>query len=83
MDRSEILAKVRQEPFEPFRLVLSDGAKFDIRHPDQCMVMKKAIVIGEVADEADDFIEWTIKVNCWNVTGIEPLDRIELATVGA
>jgi hypothetical protein len=83
MAPKQILAKVRQTPFNPFRLVLVDGAKFDIRHPDQCMVMKKDVLIGEVAGEADDFIDWTIKVNCWNVIGVEPIDRVELATVGA
>ena len=67
----EILEEVRRNPFEPFKLVLADGARFDIKHPDQCMVMKKSVVIGEVSPEADDFIEWTININCWNVIRIE------------
>jgi hypothetical protein len=66
----EILEVVRRKPFEPFRLVLADGAKYDINHADQCMVMKKSVVIGEMAPDAG-FIEWTININCWNVIRIE------------
>ncbi len=64
-----ILEEVRRSPFEPFKLVLADGARYDIQHPDQCMVMRKSVMIGE--PEADGFIEWTINVNCWNVIRIE------------
>lgn len=67
----DLLATVRRTPFEPFRLRLADGARYDIRHPDQCMVTRKHVVIGEAG--AGDFIEWTIQVNCWNVAGVEPL----------
>jgi hypothetical protein len=71
MAPNQILAEVRRTPFEPFQLVLADGARYDIRHPDQCMVMPKSVVIGEVSQAADGFIEWTININCWNVIRIE------------
>lgn len=67
----EILDVVRRTPFEPFRLVLADGAKYDIHHADQCMVMKKSVMIGEVSQDIGGFIEWTININCWNVIRIE------------
>ena len=67
----EILEVVRHSPFEPFRLVLADGAKFDIHHADQCMVMKRSVMIGEVSRNVGGFIEWTINVNCHNVIRIE------------
>lgn len=66
----QVLAEVRRTPFEPFRLVLADGAKFDIRHPDQCMPMRKTLMIGEAPDH-DGFVEWTININYWNVLRIE------------
>ncbi len=65
-----ILASVRQIPFEPFQLVLVDGARYEIRHPDQCMVMKREVVIGQPAKD-EDYMEWSLKINCWNVTRIE------------
>ena len=71
MAPQQILNEVRRTPFEPFRLVLVDGAKFDIRHADQCMVMTKSVMIGEMSPDPDGFIEWTININCWNVVRIE------------
>lgn len=71
MAPKQILAEVRRTPFEPFQLVLADGARYEIRHPDQCMVMPKSVVIGEVSPSDDGFIEWTININCWNVIRID------------
>jgi hypothetical protein len=71
MAPQQILKEVRRSPFTPFQLVLADGARYDIRHPDQCMVMPKSVVIGEVSPANDGFIEWTININCWNVLRIE------------
>jgi hypothetical protein len=76
----EILDVVRRSPFEPFRLVLADGAKYDIQHADQCMVMKKSVVIGEVSPDVGGFIEWTININCWNVIRIERSESACLAS---
>ena len=71
MAPQQILAEVRRTPFEPFKLVLADGARYEIRRPDQCMVMPKSVVIGEVSPADDSFIEWTININCWNVVRID------------
>ena len=73
MAPNQILAAVRRVPFEPFRMVLANGAAYDIQHPDQCMVMPKQVVVGEVMSsaDADGFIGWTVTVNPWNVIRIE------------
>jgi hypothetical protein len=79
MAPKDILLEVRRTPFEPFSLVLADGARYDIQHPDQCMVMARDVLIGEVSDDANEFIDWTIKVNAYNVVRIER--AAELAAV--
>ncbi|MDB5308715.1 MAG: hypothetical protein JWO38_2917 [Gemmataceae bacterium] len=79
MSPAQILAEVRRDPFEPFRLVLANGAIYDIRHPDQCMVLPKSVVVGEVSPTADGFIEWMVTVNPWNVLRIEHEPVRELA----
>lgn len=80
MAPSEILEAVRRSPFVPFRLVLADGAKYDIHHADQCMVMKKSVMIGEVSRDVGGFIEWTININCWNVIRIEKIETPSLTS---
>ena len=71
MSPHEILAHVRHSPFEPFRLILLDGAKYDIRHPDQCVVMKREVMIC-VPDRAGELTEYMLKFHYHVVARVEP-----------
>ncbi len=35
MGQADLMEWLRCQPFQPFRIHLSDGASYDIRHPDQ------------------------------------------------
>lgn len=37
MGQSDFLYYLRRRPFLPFRMFLTDGAFYDIRHPDQAI----------------------------------------------
>jgi len=41
-----LIDKLRQRPFQPFRLHVTDGSAFDIRHPEMLMVMRQSAVVG-------------------------------------
>lgn len=43
---TEIQEFVRQRPFEPFRILTSDGHGYDVPHPEFAMVGLSATVIG-------------------------------------
>jgi hypothetical protein len=36
----------RKRPFAPYRLYTTDGRTYDIRHPDQVIVLRSRVVIG-------------------------------------
>lgn len=78
MAPAQILAEVRRTPFAPFHLVLANGASYHIRHPDQCMVQPKSVMVGEVSPADDGFIAWTVSVNPWNVIRLERAEELEL-----
>ena len=40
-DREHII----QQPFQPFRIYMSDGATFDVRHPEMCIIQRSAIYV--------------------------------------
>lgn len=54
MSTDEVLAARRREPFEPFRIVLTDGRTFDVREPDRCMVLPTVVVVGVMKREDDE-----------------------------
>lgn len=46
MRSAELIAALRNRPFQPFRLFISDGAAFDIRHPEMLMVTRHSAIVG-------------------------------------
>lgn len=56
MNFETLLDQVRKQPFEPFRLYLSDGSQYDVRHPEMIAVSRRTVAIplgpqkGDVAD---------------------------------
>ena len=46
MRPEDILDFVHKQPFEPFRITLTDGRTFDVRHPEMAMVGRTAMVVG-------------------------------------
>lgn len=42
----DILQALRKRPFQSFRLLVSDGTSYDVRHPELVMVGLGSLVIG-------------------------------------
>ena len=46
MSPADVLAALRKRPFEPFRIQVSDGTTYDVRHPELVMVGLGALIVG-------------------------------------
>ena len=46
MRPQQIQAHLRKQPFVPFRLFLSDGSSYDVRHPEMAAVSRAEVVVG-------------------------------------
>jgi hypothetical protein len=46
MSPADVLSALRKRPFEPFRIQVSDGTTYDVRHPELVMVGLGALAIG-------------------------------------
>ena len=61
-----------QRPFRPFRLVMSSGQTYEVRHPEMAMLTRADILVG--IDEADDGVLAEFKIcSLLHVTAVEPL----------
>ncbi|HEV2948922.1 MAG TPA: hypothetical protein VGX70_16230 [Gemmataceae bacterium] len=74
MSRNDLLQRVRQRPFAAFRLVLTEGTPYDVRHPEQIMVARDSAVIGLEGKADQDFYETTVLVDLLHVVRLEPLE---------
>jgi len=82
MTDEDLKTVVRRQPFEPFRLTLTTGATFDIRHPELIMVGRRAAVIGLTDDPNSLSFDRTVKVDLFHVVGIEDIDQAAKGTNG-
>lgn len=46
MRPDDINALLRRKPFQPFRVHLSNGQIYDVRHPEQAIVTRNTMVVG-------------------------------------
>ena len=73
MAPTELRDSLTRQPFEPFRLVLSDGASYDIRHPDLLWVGQRSAYVGLTGQAGSTFFERSVKVDLLHVTQIVPI----------
>jgi hypothetical protein len=61
-----------QRPFKPFRLVMSSGQTYDVRHPEMAMLTRTDILVG--IDETRHGVPASFKIcSLLHVTAVEPL----------
>ena len=65
----ELLA---QQPFRPFRLVMSSGQSYEVRHPEMAMLTKTDMLVG--VEIAEDGVPAEFRIcSLLHVTAVEPL----------
>jgi hypothetical protein len=61
-----------ERPFKPFRLVMSSGKTYEVRHPEMSLLTRNDILVG--VDIADDGVPAEFDIcSLLHVTSIEPL----------
>lgn len=73
MNPQELRDTLRQQPFEPFRLVTTDGGGYDIRHPDLLWVGRSTAMVGLTGEAGQTFYERAVKIALLHIVRLEPL----------
>ena len=61
-----------QRPFKSFRLVMSSGQTYEVRHPEMAMLPRTDILVG--IDETRQGVPASFKIcSLLHVTAVEPL----------
>lgn len=64
---------LNERPFKPFRLVLSSGQSYEVRHPEMALLTKTDILVG--TDAEPDGVPSRFKIcSMLHVTAVEPLE---------
>ncbi len=82
MTQEELHETAHRQPFEPFRVILTTGATYDIRHPDLILVGRRSAIIGMTNEPNGTAYDRTIKVDLLHIVGIEELPVTPPSTNG-
>ena len=75
MRPEDILELLRATPFEPFRVYLSDGAVYEVRHPDMAIAQRSKVTIAVPGPEGPDGpAERTVNCSLMHITRTELLN---------
>ncbi len=62
-----------QQPFKPFRLVMSSGQAYEVRHPEMAMLTRTDILVG--VGETDEGVPSEFRIcSLLHVATVEPLN---------
>jgi hypothetical protein len=73
MTQPELHEHARRQPFAPFRVILTTGATYDIRHPDLILVGRRSVIIGITNAPNGTVYDRTLNVDLLHVVGVEEL----------
>jgi hypothetical protein len=74
MRAQDVREFVRRQPFQPFRVTLTDDRTYDVVHPDLAMIGTSAVAIGLPQPNGPQFIyDRLITVSLLHIMQIEPL----------
>jgi len=71
MTAQDVRTLLKAQPFQPFRLVMSSGQSYEIRHPEMVFLKRTLICIGV---DVEDGIAADFRLcSLLHVTAIEPI----------
>jgi len=73
MRMHELQETLRKAPFEPFRIRLSDGRSFEVRHPEFAGLTRHSIFVGDPATD-EEGPERMVQCDLMHVVSIEPVN---------
>jgi hypothetical protein len=69
----ELYEVLHRQPFQPFRLQLTNGESWVIRHPDFAAVTRSSVLVF-VSSEDDDIPDRFNQYDLLHVVGVEPVN---------
>jgi hypothetical protein len=73
MRPDDVRDKLKLQPFQPFRIRLSNGAIYNVVHPDMILVGRSTIVIGTPAPDLPSGVYDTVTVSLLHVAEFLPM----------
>jgi hypothetical protein len=75
MPPEDLLTAIRRRPFVPFRMHVSDGSVFEIRHPELLLVGFASVIVGIPAQPEQSYYTRTEVVANSHIVRLVPMEQ--------
>jgi len=72
MSASIIRDTLSRRPFQPFRILLSSGDAYDVRHPENALLVKSGVYVSS-PDDKGELPEVAAWCSFLHIAAVEPL----------
>lgn len=76
MSPNDLFRALREQPFRPFQLVMTDGSVHNVMHPEMLMVGVRTSHLGVQSADQADLGDYTIKLDNLHVIKMVPLGSV-------
>jgi len=73
MRHHELREVLREHPFEPFRVQLTNGSAYDVRHPEMALLTRHSLHVVD-ATRSGGPTDRVVKCDLIHVVAIEPIN---------
>ena len=74
---------VQEQPFQPFRITLTDGRTYDVMHPEFAVVGRSSVLIGlPRSGDAEPEYDRQVTVSLLHIMQIEAIPSAPISTNG-
>jgi len=70
---NNIQEKLKERPFVPFRVIMSSGQFYDIKHPDLVLVGKRHLFVGTASEDNPTMFDRSSLLPMLHVAALEAL----------
>ncbi len=76
MDRIELFRMWKERPFQPFRLVMSDGSAYDVVSPEWFQVGTRSSYLSVPSIEQPELVDHLVRLDNAHITHAWPLEAV-------
>jgi hypothetical protein len=74
MSTQQVLDYIKHQPFRPFRILMTSGRSYEIRHPEMVRVGRDFLIIFTYVSDSPDLVDHWETVSLLLVESITHLD---------
>src|SRR4051812_36976990 len=68
----DVQRRLRQRPFQPFVMYLTDGSQYEVRHPELLLLGRRSLILGLTTEPGQTVNERAIDIDLLHVVRMEP-----------